>query len=84
MNTFSQTPGELNIEAVLGVDFLMSLNFSTTISASTFEAGIILSEYPSKTIFPITTSISGTNIVNLTLTDTEVNTIGLISNKKCT
>jgi hypothetical protein len=82
MSTFSQTPGELNIETVLGTDFLMSLNFSTTISALTFEAGIILTESPSQTIFPITVAISGTNIVNLSLTDTQINTIGLISGKK--
>jgi hypothetical protein len=82
MSTFSQTPGELDIEAVLGTDFLMSLNFSTIISASTFEAGIILTESPSQTVFPITVAISGTNIVNLSLTDSQIDTIGLISDKK--
>jgi len=82
MSTFSQTPGELNVETVLGTDFLMSLNFSTTISALTFEAGIILTESPSQTVFPITVAISGTNIVNLSLTDTQINAIGLISGKK--
>ena len=82
MSTFSQTPGELNIETVLGTDFLMSLNFSTIISASTFEAGIILTESPSQTVFPITVAISGTNIVNLSLTDSQIDTIGLISDKK--
>jgi hypothetical protein len=82
MSTFSQTPGELDIEAVLGTDFALSLNFSNTISNFTFQAGIILNSYPSETIFPINTSISGSNIVNLTLSDSETEAIGVISNKK--
>jgi hypothetical protein len=82
MSVFSQTPGELDIEAVLGTDFALSLNFANGISGYTFDAGILLQEYPSEIIFPITTSISGTNLVNLTLSDTQTNTIGVISNKK--
>jgi collagen type VII alpha len=82
MSVFSQTPGELDIEAVLNTDFALSLNFANGISGYTFDAGILLQEYPSKIIFPITTSISGTNLVNLTLSDTQTNTIGVISNKK--
>ncbi len=82
MSVFSQTPGELDIEAVLNTDFALSLNFANGISNYTFEAGIVLQEYPSEIIFPITTSISGTNLVNLTLSDTQTNTIGVISNKK--
>jgi hypothetical protein len=82
MSVFSQTPGELDIQAVLGTDFALSLNFANGISNFTFEAGIVLQEYPSEIIFPITTSVSGTNLVNLTLSDTQTNTIGVISNKK--
>ena len=82
MSVFSQTPGELDIEAVLGTDFALSLNFANGISGFTFDAGIVLQEYPSEIIFPITTSIGGTNLVNLTLSDTQTNTIGVISNKK--
>ena len=82
MSTFSQTPGELDIEAVLGTDFALSLNFSNTISDFTFNAGIVLNEYPSQTVFPLTASISGTNIVNLTLSDSQTEEIGVISNKK--
>jgi hypothetical protein len=82
MSVFSQTPGELDIEAVLGTDFALSLNFANGISNFTFDAGIVLQEYPSEIIFPITTSISGTNLLNLTLSDTQTNTIGVISNKK--
>lgn len=82
MSVFSQTPGELDIEAVLRTDFALSLNFANGISNYTFDAGIVLQEYPSEIIFPITTSISGTNLVNLTLSDTQINTIGVISNKK--
>ena len=82
MPTFSQTPGELDIEAVLGTDFTLSLNFTSVISDYTYEAGIILNEYPSQTIFPITVTISGTRVVNLILTDTETSQIGVISNKK--
>ena len=82
MPTFSQTPGELNIESVVGTDFLCSLNFDTDISLYTFDAGIILKEYPSQIAFPITATKSGTNIVNLSLTQIESNEIGAISNKK--
>ena len=82
MSVFSQTPGELDIEAVLGTDFALSLNFANGISNYTFDAGIVLQEYPSEIIFPITTSISGTNLANLTLSDTQTNAIGVISNKK--
>jgi hypothetical protein len=82
MSVFSQTPGELDIQAVLGTDFALSLNFANGISNFTFEAGIVLQEYPSEIILPITTSVSGTNLVNLTLSETQTNTIGVISNKK--
>jgi len=82
MPTFSQTPGELDVEAVLGTDFALSLNFTNTISDFTFEAAIVLNEFPSQIIFPLTTSIIGTNTVTLTLSDTDTNTIGVISNKK--
>ena len=82
MPTFSQTPGELNIEAVLGTDFALSLNFSSVISDFEFEAGIILNEYPSQTIFPLTASVLGTQIVNITLSDAQTEEIGVISNKK--
>jgi len=70
MPTFSQTPGELDVEAVLGTDFALSLNFTNTISDFTFEAAIVLNEFPSQIIFPLTTSIIGTNTVTLTLSDT--------------
>jgi hypothetical protein len=82
MSTFSQTPGELDIEAVLGTDLALSLNFSNTISDFTFDAAIVLNEYPAQVTFPLTTSINGTRIVNLTLSDTQTETIGVISNKK--
>ena len=82
MATFSQTPGELNIEAVVGTDFLCSLNFDSDISSYTFDAGIILNEYPSKVTFPITANISGLNIVNLSLNQLQTSEIGLISGKK--
>ena len=82
MPTFSQTPGELDVKAVLGTDFALSLNFTNTISDFTFEAGIILNDFPSEIIFPLTTNIVGTGVVNVTLTDTQTNQIGVISNKK--
>jgi len=82
MAIFSQTPGELNIKSVVGTDFLCSLNFDTNIAAYSFNAGIILNEYPSQVVFPITTSKSGSNIVNLSLTQIQSLQIGAISNKK--
>ena len=82
MSVFSQTPGELDIEAVLATDFALSLNFSNAISDFTFDAGIITNEYPSQVVFPLNTSINGTNVVNVTLSDSQTEQIGLISNKK--
>ena len=82
MDTFSQTPGELDIEAVLGTDFAISFNFTNTISDFIFNAAIVLNEYPAEILFPITTSIHGTNIVNLTLSDVQTEEIGVISNRK--
>ena len=66
MPTFSQTPGELDIQAVVGTDFALSLNFTNTISDFTFEAAIVLNEFPSEITFPLTVDIVGTRIVNLT------------------
>lgn len=82
MPTFSQTPGELDIQAVVGTDFALSLNFTNTISDFTFEAAIVLNEFPSEITFPLTVDIVGTRIVNLTLTDAQTTQIGVISNKK--
>ncbi len=82
MATFSQTPSELNIEAVLGTNFLCSLNFDTSISAYTFDAGIVLNEYPSQVVFPITATKVTSNILNLSLNQSQTNDIGVISNKK--
>jgi len=82
MSTFSQTPGELDVEAVLGTDFTLSLNFSNTISDFTFDAAIVLQEYPSQILFPLTVDINGSNIVNITLSSEQTIEIGVISNKK--
>lgn len=82
MPTFSQTPGELNIESVVGTDFLCTLNFDINISSYDFEAGIVLKEFPSKVIYPITATKSGTNIVNLSLSKIQSSEIGAISKRK--
>ena len=82
MPTFSQTPGELNIESVVGTDFLCTLNFDINISSYDFEAGIVLKEFPSKVIYPITVTKSGTNIVNLSLSKIQSSEIGAISKRK--
>jgi hypothetical protein len=82
MPTFSQTPGELNIESVVGTDFLCTLNFDINISSYDFEAGIVLNEFPSKVIYPITATKSGTNIVNLSLSKIQSSEIGAISKRK--
>jgi hypothetical protein len=82
MAIFSQTPGELEVKAVLGNDFLCNLNFDVTISDYEFEAGIILQEFPSKTIFPISVIEESANKISLQLSALETETIGAISNRK--
>lgn len=82
MAVFSQTPGELEIKAVLGNDFLCSLNFDTSIAAYDFTAGIILNEYPDKKIYPILTTKASSTKLNLQLSALSTNEIGVISNKK--
>jgi O-antigen/teichoic acid export membrane protein len=67
MAIFSQTPGELEVRSVLGNDFLCNLNFDVTISDYEFEAGIILQEFPSKTIFPISVIEESANKISLQL-----------------
>ena len=82
MATFSQTPGELKMRSVLGNDFLCNLNFDVPITNYSFQAGIILQEYPSKTIFPIFVYKESANKINLQLSASETEQIGVISNKK--
>jgi hypothetical protein len=82
MAIFSQTPGELEVKAVLGNDFLCNLNFDVAISNYEFEAGIILQEFPSKTIFPISVIEESANKISLLLSALETETIGVISNRK--
>ena len=82
MAVFSQTPGQLDIKAVVGTDFVCYLRFDTDISAYTFESFIVLQEYPTKRTFPITTTLTGDNVVGLSLTDSQTSEIGVISKKK--
>jgi hypothetical protein len=82
MALFSQTPGKLEVKAVLGNDFLCNLNFDVTISDYEFDAGIILQEFPSKTIFPISVIEESANKISLQLSALETETIGVISNRK--
>lgn len=82
MTTFSQTPGQLDIRAVVGTDFVCYLRFDTDISNYTFGGAIVLQEYPSKKTFPLTTTITGNNTVGISLTDAQTSEIGAISKKK--
>lgn len=81
MATFSQTPGQLNIKATVGSDFLCGLNFNTDISSYTFTAAIVTQEYPVKVEFPITAQVVS-GVLKLSLSSAETQTIGSISNKK--
>lgn len=82
MATFSQTPGQLDIRAVVGTDFACFLKFDTELSNYSFDGFIVLQEYPTKRLFPITTTVTSTNTLALELTDAQTSEIGPISKKK--
>lgn len=82
MATFSQTPGQLDIRAVVGTDFVCFLRFDTELSNYSFDGFIVLQEYPTKRLFPITTTVTGINTLALELTDAQTSEIGPISKKK--
>jgi hypothetical protein len=82
MATFSQTPGQLDIRAVVGTDFVCFLRFDTIISTYTFEGFIVLQEYPTKKTYPISIIVTGDNTIGLELTDAQTAEIGPISKKK--
>ena len=84
MATYTQVPGLLNIKGVVGADFSCNLDFNVSLVGYTFDAGIVLQEYPTKRIQPITVSVNdaANGLISLSLTDTETSTVGPISNKK--
>jgi hypothetical protein len=84
MATYAQTPGLLNIKAVTGTDFSCQLDFDTNLSAYTFDAAIVLQEYPSKREQAITVTVDNAaqGIITLSLTDTQTSALGTFSKKK--
>jgi len=82
MATFTQTPGRIDIEATVGSAFATNLNFNANISTATFDAAIIIQEYPSVIEVPITVTILGTQSIALSMSATQTQNIGAISNKK--
>ena len=84
MATYAQTPGLLNIKAVTGTDFSCQLDFDTNLSAYTFDAAIVLQEYPSKREQAITITVDNAaqGIITLSLTDTQTSALGAFSKKK--
>jgi hypothetical protein len=84
MANYTQVPGLLNIKGVVGADFSCNLDFNVSLAGYTFEAGIVLQEYPTKSIKPITVTVNDApnGLISLNLTDIETSAIGPISNKK--
>ena len=82
MATFTQTPGRIDIEATVGSAFATNLNFNANISTATFDAAIIIQEYPSVIEVPITVTVLGTQSIALSMSATDTQNIGAISNKK--
>lgn len=82
MATFTQTPGRIDIEATVGSAFATNLNFNANISTATFQAAIIIQEYPSVVEVPMTVTVLGTQSIALSMSATQTQNIGAISNKK--
>lgn len=84
MATYTQVPGLLNIKGVVGADFSCNLDFSISLVGYTFDAGIVLQEYPTKRIHPITVTVTDApnGLLSLGLLESETTSIGPISNKK--
>jgi hypothetical protein len=84
MATYAQTPGLLNIKAVTGTDFSCQLDFDTNLSAYTFDAAIVLQDYPTKREQAITVTVDNAaqGIITLSLTDTQTSALGTFSKKK--
>ena len=84
MATYSQTPGLLNIKAVTGTDFSCQLDFNTNLSGYTFDAAIVLQEYPTKIEQAITVFVDNASqgIITLSLTDAQTSLLGTFSKKK--
>jgi len=82
MATFTQTPGRIDIEATVGSAFATNLNFNANISTATFDAAIIIQEYPSVIEVPMTVTVLGTQSIALSMSATQTQNIGAISNKK--
>jgi hypothetical protein len=84
MATYTQVPGLLNIKGVVGADFSCNLDFSVSLVGYTFDAGIVLQEYPTKRIQAITVTVTdaANGLLSLGLTEAETTAVGPISNKK--
>jgi hypothetical protein len=84
MATYAQTPGLLNIKGVVGTHFSCQLDFGTNLSAYTFDAAIVLQEYPSQIEQAITVTVDNAaqGIITLSLTQGQTTAIKAISNKK--
>jgi len=84
MATYTQVPGLLNIKGVVGADFSCNLDFNVSLVGYTFDAGIVLQEYPTKRIQAITVTVTdaANGLLSLGLTEAETTAVGPISNKK--
>jgi hypothetical protein len=84
MATYAQTPGLLNIKGVVGAHFSCQLDFGTSLSGYSFDAAIVLQEYPTKREQAVTVTIdnAGSGIITLSLTGAQTTAIGAIANKK--
>lgn len=81
-DTYEQNPGELNIQAVVGNDISMPLNFDVNLTGYTFESIIktqqngVTKEVP----FTVTNTDLSAGIITLALTDAQTQSIGEVNN----
>lgn len=84
MATYSQTPGLLNIQGVVGAHFSCQLDFDASLVGYTFDSAIVLQDYPALQEQEITVTVddAAEGIITLSLTSSQTSALGAISGKK--
>lgn len=78
MADYTQTPGNLNILAVVGDDISISLDFDVVLTGYTFVSEILVQQYGAtkKVPFTVTNNNLANGLITLSLTDTQTTAIG--------
>lgn len=76
MADFSQVPGELNISVGLGDDLVLNLDFDIDLTGYTFSANVVSEFDGSQTAFSYSTVNLSLGQFQLTLTDSQITTLG--------